>query len=228
MEDIRDKIRKLLSVAEGGANEHESNVAMRMASDLMMRHGIDRASLASGEERVEVIEGEKFNIDYSWHKILATSAGELYGVLPLGTSDWSGCRFVGRADNVGAASDTFEFLRVQVEQLYKTHLPAGMTKASRALYRRTFKASCSTRVLERCLQIVAAQCASDPGAKNALVVLDHRKQLANEVSAFMASTYAGGIVETKPRESKLVLREPDGYMAGRRAGDHVHIHRGVK
>jgi len=69
---IREKIKKLLAVAEGQANEHESARAMELASSLMMRHGIDRESLG---EKPTVGEGSYFPIDYKWHRTTAQAVG---------------------------------------------------------------------------------------------------------------------------------------------------------
>ena len=48
MEDIKDKINKLMAMAtDGRGNEFEAEAAMRLAERLMRKHGIDIAELAN-------------------------------------------------------------------------------------------------------------------------------------------------------------------------------------
>ena len=44
-EAVIEKIRKLLALAEGNANEHEREVAMRFAMDLLGKHNLSIAQM---------------------------------------------------------------------------------------------------------------------------------------------------------------------------------------
>lgn len=215
MSDIRDKIRKLLSLAEGQANEHESSRAYELASRLMMEHGIERDQL-SPNEKVKMKYSEWFDLDQKWQLYAAMAAAELYGVQTLVHRGWEDKKFhfAGRADNVDAAQDTCAFILLQVEALYKAHLPKGMSQRQRADYRRDFKFSCASRVLTRCKDIARGI----GGVKNAIVV--HRQTLKDEISSFVGAT--------RTMKSRAVaMRSSRAMIDGNRAGDKVDVNRKV-
>ncbi|OXE37522.1 MAG: hypothetical protein CGW95_01000 [Phenylobacterium zucineum] len=141
------------------------------------------------------------------------------------TYDWSSFRFVGRPDNIDAAQDTLAFVLLQVEALYKSHLPKGLSKQARAEFRRSFKDACSHRVYERCAKIVEEQTQKDNPStgSTALVVIEHRKQLKLEVDDYLK---AAGARTIKSRSVSVKLNE--GYLRGRLAGDHVELNRTIK
>lgn len=221
MDTIREKIRKLLAVAEGQANEHESAQAMAMASALMMKHGINRDELG---DKSSVGEGSHFPVEYKWYKIAAQAAGLLYGTVAFGNYGWTTFRFVGRPENIEASQDTLAFIILQVEALYKSHLPKGLSKADRAEFRRTFKQSCIMRVYQRCHDIVEEQKRVDAPLSDcrALVIVEHRKLLEEEAMDYING--AGGVTE-KARAVKI--RYTPGSVAGFAAGDAVDLHRKV-
>ncbi len=222
MGDVREKIRKLLALGEGKANEHEAARAMELASELMMRHGIERDEL-KGDDAPRVIEGHRFNVDYPWYRFLVNAACKLYGTEAI---YWRGgdvlrCNFVGRSENIDAAQDTLAFLILQVEALYKAMLPKGMTKAERADFRKTFKLACASRVYSRAWQIVEDQ-VSKATKGTAIAIIDHRVQLQNEASAFINRN--GPLPEMK----QVTVKEGRGTIAGRSAGDAVDLNRSVE
>lgn len=225
MSEIHDKIKKLLAVAEGQANENESAQAMKFASMLMMRHGIDRSEL--GEKSV-VGEGSMFDIDYKWHKAVASAAGLLYGATPFYNHAFTAFRYVGRSENIDAAQDTLAFMLLQVEALYKHNLPKGMSKSERAEYRRSFKQACAERVYNRCQEIVEEQMRADAAGSpastsTALVVIAHREQLKVEVEDFLKTA---GSIKKKSRAVSVKLNR--GHIEGTRAGNDVDLNKKVK
>ena len=153
-DSIRDKIRKLLDLAKNdGATEAEAETAMRFASALIMKHGIEESSLkkvkltTGRSETKEVIRDE-------WELWCAQAAGDLYScriVCYRGPQEFV---FVGREANRDAALDTFGMIVAQVEKQYKIHLPRGLSKSARAEYRRTFKEACALRVYHRAKEVV--------------------------------------------------------------------------
>lgn len=218
---IKDKIRKLLALAEGKANEHESARAMEIASALMMRYGIERESLKT---KFEILEGESVEVHSRWYQVAALACGMLYGCSPVGDYRWERFRFVGRAENVDAAEQTFAFVILQIERLYKLSLPKGLTQRDRAEYRRTFKQACATRVYERVAAIVSKQV--DPNAYEktgtALAVIDHRRQLRDEVKGYLT--------EQGVKSKNLNMKFPPsrGAVAGYMAGDKVDLNKQVQ
>lgn len=225
MDSIKDKIRKLLALAnDKGATEHEAQRAMEFASALMLKHGIEV------EHRTgEVGYGDtSFDLDKRWKLMAAQAAGELYGCRVVINRRNETLQFVGRDDNVAVAEETFGWLCEQIERLYKVFLPKGMTKSDRAEYRRTFKDTCAIRVYQRCAEHVETMKANDAQAmaatgSRALVVLDHRNQLDAEINDFFAQA---GVQVKKARRVKR--RVTQGTIAGMEAANQVRIQRSIK
>lgn len=223
MTSIKDKIRKMMALgAKGsGASEEEAATAMRMAMGLMAKHGIDQATLGGPKPTARMAARVDREIK-SYEVSLAQAAGFLYGCKVL---FWKGGQhgfaFIGRPDNTDAAEATMMWLTQQVEELYKAHLPRGMTQRDRAEYRRTFKTACANRVANRAAEFVRNphQIASDIKS-TALVVGDYFKQLQVENAVVMADM---SIKTSRSRGTKW----GNGTMAGMKAGDAVKLHKQV-
>lgn len=216
MTDIRDKIRKLLAMAEHeGGNDHERQRAMSLASELMMRHGIERDQI--GGEKPKVARGDKFNMDYDWYRDAANAAATLYGCRAV---FWANTHFtfVGREDNRGAAQDTMAFLVLQVEAAYRASLPKGLSKTERADYRRSFKRTASNRLWQRAQEAVAQQ-AKAPSAGGTALVL-HMGQLIAEVDEALKEM---GTRTARSRKSY----SGSGTMAGWNAANAMDLNRPV-
>lgn len=231
MADIKDKIRKLLALAEGQANENESARAMEIASRLMMEHGISAEDAKGSAKKVFTAgKGNEFDLAYDWYIRAAQAVGILFGCKVV-TRKTAGAKdsdavayFVGRAANVESAEETFAFVILQVEQFYRAALPKGMTKQERSQYRKTFKKACALRILERCQMIEADQKRQNPGTgSTALVISEHRDVLANEIAAYFAEQ---GVRYTKSRPDRL--SHAGAAAAGRVAGSSVDLNRKVR
>jgi hypothetical protein len=232
---IIEKIRKLLAMGERTAgNEHEAAQAMSLASRLMMEHGIRQDQVS--DKKPDVTYGEVMGLD-DWQRHSANAASNLYAcsfVFNLGGKHHKAwVQFVGRADNIAAAKDTFEFINRQIEASYKAHLPPKLTKAERAHYRRDFKRACAYRVSQRAAWIVmemqrataeqAAAQASELGASNstALVVRQHREELREEIDAFFEKE------KIKTAKNPPAIRPSQATLDGSRAGNDVSLRREI-
>lgn len=231
MTDVIDRIRKMIAMAEHqGGNDSEMKNAMKMASDLMMKHGITRDQV--DHVTPKVIEGSTFPISYDWYIWAVHAVKELFGVEGLfysGVGPKKMCAYIGRPENVEAAENTFAYIVLQVEAAYKQALPRGMTQKHRAEYRKHFKVTCAQRVYQRAAEIVKHQTTDDltgSGGGTALVVLGHREQLANEVEEFMRASHPEVKRKTRKRsKGKVGMAGIEAMFAGQRAGDAVDLNR---
>lgn len=215
---IVDRIRKLLNLAhDKGASEHEAARALELATELMLKHGIEAKDL---DNEVRIGEGSTFELDGRWHSICAQAVGVLYGTLPLHYS--TGFNFVGRQDNVEACEVTFAYIVLQVTEIYKQSLPKGLSKAERNEFRRTFKEGCALRVFHRAHEIISAFEKRGTSECTALAVIDHRKALAAEAAEF-AQQHLGAKVKT----SEMVIRGSNGSQLGYAAGERVRLSREI-
>lgn len=219
---IHDKIRNLLAMAEGQANDNESEQALKLAHKLMMRHGIDQDALRPKSERPEVITGDDHSFDHRWQLVCAQAAAHLYAVKTLmrtGYDKQTYFLFVGRSDNLQAAQDTTAYLMLQIEQLYRAALPKGLTQKERARWRKEFKYIAANRVWERCHDLVDSKPTS---TGTDLVIFNHREQLQNEIAEYLEGKVKAGKAYKGPK-----LKSHDAVMAGRVAGDQVDLHKAV-
>jgi hypothetical protein len=220
MTTIHDKIRKLLALAEGQANENESTRALELAHQLMMKHGIEQDQLKAADSKPRTITGEDHEFDHRWQLCCAQACAALYGVRTL-TRGTSKFLYVGRADNISAAQDTLAFVILQVEQLYKAALPKNLTQAERARYRKEFKYVASQRIWARCRELVEDSSPASSGT--GLVIYQHRQQLEAEIEEHISQW-----VRSKSKARHPKLKSSEAVNAGWEAGGRVDLHKGVK
>lgn len=223
-EEIKGKIKKLLNLAnDKGANEHEAERAMEMASALMMKYNITLDP--EDTDSTEVTESSITQLPEPWHTVLASASAYLYGCKVIQYPK-QGMTFVGRAENQDAAIQTLLFLASQVEAHYKMNLPKGLTKGDRAEYRRTFKYACANRVYHRAKEIMQQFRDNDAKAieytgSTALVVMQTMDQLIAECKTFMDEL--PGLRDTRP----TIRKSGSGTFDGFKAGDKVQLNRAV-
>ena len=236
MNDIKQKIRKLLAMAAtgSGASEDEAATAMKMAMALMTRHGIEQDQLGGelpkavfgqrGRTRDQK-KGQRVNAAMIPHHVsLASAAATLYGCKALFYDRGrNGFVFVGRPDNIDAAETTLFWLIQQVEELFKEAKKIKLEEnefiARTDEFRITFKEACSNRVWHRAIDLVKnpALIAQATG-KNELVVKDYFEKLDAEAVQAM-----GKVKPMRASKSKYGY----GSIAGWKAGDKVKLRREI-
>ena len=219
MDNIKDKIRKLLAVAhDKGASEEEAATAMRLAMTLMARHGIEQSQLGAEKPKVH-IDTVTAEATKKYELRVAMAAGILYGcnlIAKNGGND--GFFYVGRPANIEAAELTYPWLLDQVEALYKAALPKGLSQTDRAEYRRTFKAACAERIYMRAIDLVKNPTAIE--GSTALVVQGYFNELAAENRAAIES-------QLKIKPMRMGFRLGNGSVDGARAGERVKLRQEV-
>lgn len=216
---IVDRVRKLLALSrDSGATESEASAAAAKAAGLMMAHNISERDVERSGSRVtrgDTLRGDAYRRWLRWSSAVLMNVG----VLQVSEDSFV---FVGRAENVCGAQDTFDMLVAAVERLYKLGLPTGMTQRQRAEWRRSWKDACARRVYSRACGVVAERRLGLPsvGASGALVV-QMESTLRGEVDEFFD---AMGI-RTKTRAVKASCGS--GTSAGWAAGESVELQRRV-
>jgi len=100
MSDIRDRIKKLLAMAQDSrGNEHENETAMRMANRLMTQHGIDAAELEDVTGQKPVYDWTATTIPVGEHAKRMTWFPMWAGFLCMGVAKFTDCK-VQRTRNV--------------------------------------------------------------------------------------------------------------------------------
>ena len=220
--NIIEKIQKLFALAsDKGATEAEAAQALSMAHRLMTKHGLDQARV---EVKPEIGSGYVDHRMQRWHQFIAMGACRLYGAIPIFERSSCGFSIVGRDEHRAAAAFTFAFIVDQIEALYKDGLPKGLSKKARSNWRKEFKTGAAIRVSNRIGRIIADLTKDDETAIaavgcTALVVLDHRSQLEDEVDSFINSTVKG----LKTRDMALKVKPTEAATLGLAAGNKVKI-----
>lgn len=192
MTTIQDKLASLLRMTEAnGCTEDEAETAMRLAAGIAAKHGIDLNDCRPvGSAKIKITKKTEYK-EMPFHQAFcARAAAALHGVeCVLYDEGKHGFQFVGREDNIELATQTMFWLFRQIEEIYKQHLPKGLSKTERAEFRRTFKPACARRVYQRAYDIVRKMQQDDVFAQaatgsNALVVQGYFATLADEINEY--------------------------------------------
>ncbi|HEY9788650.1 MAG TPA: DUF2786 domain-containing protein [Candidatus Obscuribacterales bacterium] len=189
-ESITSKIKKLLALADGNSNEHEREVAMQFAMDLLAKHNLTVEQLgdACAHSEVQEMEGQ-FRLE-PWIRIILDTACTLYYTDYYVSTRESGSRydfwfgyrtltrnvpvFVGTAENITVTIDVATWLinsvRLESNRMYKDNK-----------LRRSFRLGAAHALLKRARKIVEDErCASKESTGTALMVLRNKLQRANQ------------------------------------------------
>lgn len=213
---IHDKIRKLLALSEGQANEAESNSAMEMATRLMMEHGISEEALRGTAQQYSVGSGERVPVLSEAHHTLARAASLMMGTRLLQAKDASWVSFVGRPENRRQAESLFIYLVLQMDALYREALPRGLTQSKRAKLRKEYKKGVAMRVLYTSQNIVGRMIdqRSPSSGSTALTILSHRETLMKEIDEFLELGKFGSAKPKRGSHKPLSDEFYQGYQAG--------------
>jgi len=133
-----DKIRKLMALA-GSANEHEAEIAMRRAHDLMLRHNVEhvRTGVAASYEARQLGEPTKraSGVDLDIVGLLTehffVEAIRVPVYMPATGEHADVFEVIGTHTNVEMAAHVFEFLRATAERLWQENRRDSRVKSGR-------------------------------------------------------------------------------------------------
>lgn len=143
MENILDRVRKILALAKNNPNQNESETAMRRAQQLMLEHNLTQSDLKEPEEYV-VDRG-----NFPTGKILTESRHifpilrDFFFVEMFVTRSRSGYQnfnrkqettwsFIGKPENIEVAKYVFEYLSRTYRSLYREYLDENYGKSFRS------------------------------------------------------------------------------------------------
>ena len=211
IEDIHAKIHALLELSKNNPSEAEAARAAEMARKMMMKWNIDENEL---KVRSPVNYGDPIDLDRDYFKTLAHIVQKATGTTFIYRNDET-FRIVGRRVNTQVAHTLLMFLADQVERMYKTFLPSGMTKAARAQYRKDFKRNCAIQMYRRSQEELRATTGTD------LVLISD--ELQQEVDAFLATQ------NIRHTQSRMKINSNTlGAQHGRQAGDMARLQQAIR
>lgn len=222
MSDVKDKINKLLAMARHErSNEHESEVAMRMAERLMRQHGIDLAELEAATGKATAYAWSTIRIATGERASPTRSINHWIGFMALGVARFTDCKcswmrddhyghviqFQGDAIDLEYAAWLFKFLR---DHAYS---------ASRSQHGRqqiAFRRAFSIRVQDR---LFALRRERDDAMRQAVTSAGTALVVVQNKIALRDAEFG----RQKIRTSRTSSVAGDGYRAGRAAGDRVNF-----
>lgn len=152
-EEILEKIRKILAIANGSNFEDEANTAMGMAKKLMTQYGLDMSDVEIKEDiTAGIIEDspDRNGKIMAWEKGLATVLQVLCDIKPiLIVSGYTAkFKFIGYRDDVYLALEMFNHLATNIQRLARQNY-------SDCHMRRSYMLGMTMRLVERAQRIQA-------------------------------------------------------------------------
>lgn len=212
---IRERIRKLLNMTVGrGCTEDEADNALRMASGLAMKLGIDLDSMRGADApRPKINLKRNVRKMAPYEALCAEIAAMLNGVeCQAPNFGKGGFWFVGREENISLAEEMMLWLIRQIDLLYKEALPKGLSKRDRTNFRGSFKDACAARVKMRAQRMVwdlqnSENVAHAATGSSALVVRGHFDTLKREIKQYWDERF--GLTPEKRAEADRRWREEE-------------------
>jgi hypothetical protein len=216
MSAIEERIRKLLALADS-PNENEAAAAAEKAQALMLRYGIELATIAAASgERLEVDEHVVGGKVDPWRRMLAAavagSAGGRVVWAPDGGRSQGKIFFYGPAGAVGGIVELYRYLDTQLVVISAT---ATAARRERRVHGRTWRNSFLLGAVGRLGQRLDARCAETTGTgdnSRALVLV--KSAVDREIERRHPELESSGYRASVARSA---------YEAGSHAGRHVDL-----
>ena len=227
---ILDRVSKLLRMARGQANEHESAVAAATAERLMREHQIEQSQVIlddlSHGEGLGCEDAGQWRRCPDWQGLLAVATARLFDceVDRCEHSSEVGfetLRFYGYAADAIVAKWTFEYLVDEVQRRFDSYcaseaIAADVQATARADYRMGAVQSILSTLAEATAAKQAAQAVDDPEGECSALITRSKEAAIREV--FGAFDY---------RPTPLPERPALAFLRGRSDGRSIELRRGV-
>ena len=216
MSAIEERIRKLLALADS-PNENEAAVAAEKAQALMLRYGIELATIAvSSGERLAVDEQVVDGKVDPWRRMLAAavahSAGGRVVWAPESSRSQGKIFFYGPAGAVGGIVELYRYLEAQLVVISAT---ATATRRERRVHGRTWRNSFLLGAVGRLGQRLDARRAqTTEAAHNSRALVLVKTAVDREIERRHPELESSGYRASLARSA---------YEAGSRAGRHVDL-----
>lgn len=227
MEKIIDRIRKLLALAGNNTNENEALVALEKAHALLAEHNLTLAEVqAKGSEpdakRVE--EKTETNLSERYFRVVWNGAALLnycycISERPSPFKRQTFYYIIGREINTIVATELALYLCQTMKRLMNEECKRAGRKDN--AFKESFLKGMSGRLWQRMEEMKKRPVG--PSNSNALVLYRD-----DEVAAGKQLWLEGGRTVNESKKRKLMIKDSDGYFAGREQADSISFDRQVK
>jgi len=222
-ERIIAKMKKLLAMAEGNANEHEAMVAAKQLHAMLAKHNVSMEDL-SGEDNPISDEGFQSR-NRPWKRQVAMKIAELYFCKFYFASAGRGnasYMFIGTEANRAFAIYIFKMIIKVVEKEGKKQCKSFCGKSSGPFYN-SFLTGAKDRINERCKELINSAKAGtlqDEDGTNLPALLS-----TYERTELMLNDWADDKLNLKNSPSRTKSTNVNGYHKGQEAGSRVQLSR---
>jgi len=224
---IISKMKKLMAMAEGSANENESMTAARQLQVLLAKHNISMSELDTPEEDKEEIESSyESHKCRPWKRVVAMSIAKLY------FCDMYFCRLGnGKSNYFFVGTETNRTFAMQIFKMVVSSIEKESRKQSKEIYGKedssfvnSFWTGAMHRISQRCSTMVEE-------AKRGEIVDDNGTNLPALVSIYEENnrriTEFLSPVTLKTSTAKTRATNTVGLSRGGKAGDRVQLNRAI-
>jgi len=223
------KMKKLMAMAEGNANENEAMTAARQLQVLLAKHNISMSELDTPEEEKEEIESSyESHKCRPWKRVVAMSVAKLY------FCDMYFCRLGnGKSNYFFVGTETNRTFAMQIFKLVVNSIEKESRKQSKEIYGKedssfvnSFWTGAMHRISQRCSDMVEeakrGEIVDDNGA-NLPALVSVYEENNRRVTEFLSSK----VGKLKSANSKTRVTDTVGLSRGSKAGDRVQLNRAI-
>jgi hypothetical protein len=228
---VLKRIRALLAMSRGNANEHEAAVAAQKVQELLQAFNLNLSDVDKGAAGGVIEDGELMTSSSNpWRRSLGTAISRLYfcdyywghvhmlkATRKRGYVRGDRHHFIGLPHNVVVAKEMFVYLVDTIERLAKDSRKA---KRERSAYENAFRFGCSKRIEARIWERYNEATAPPAGLLVKSNVPALYKGLEAEVQDFMAKNHTDLITIDKYAGK---LASVEGVIDGNKAGERVSL-----
>lgn len=217
------RIKKLLTIAEGNAEngESERDTAMRMALKLLAMHNLEMTDVRSKKEERMTAELETYTCP--WRRTVAGAISALF----FSTYFYTGIKgkqkhkftFIGLESNVITARDMTEWV---IKSVTKECLKKKRELGENAAWETSFFNAAAYTISRRCREMRAeAEVENIPKSGSTALALTSIYE--QEEKANLAHIAQDMGIELKTKSIKLAVKSASGSAAGREYGNNINL-----
>ena len=223
MNQIIERINKLLALGERGGTEAEATAAMQKVHELLAKHNLSlddvkESSVAEEDYIQDESEGKR---GQPWQDYIWTAIAKLYFCKHLTRSGPSGTRHlvIGKPSNIAVVKYLAAYIVRTGEELARQ---AAASSESKQAFRNSFKKGFAYRLAVRVEEEIASAKAgkmTDSATGTALIVSPLYDQSNRDIDRFIM---ASGM-KVRRSTGSINVSNRDGFTAGRSAAESVSL-----
>lgn len=235
---IKDKIQKLLNLANGNAagGEHERDTAMKMALKLLAKHNLDMANFVQDQKQEDRVSVQDTQYAYPWMRTVANALAEMYFCKFFSTAIPQYKRiytFVGKESNVEMAK---EMTRYVIKSIQREAARERKARNEREPFENSFLNAAGVTLANRCYAIKQEEINGQereaeearkgaPQTGTALVLSTVYKEEESKNALFIVEKMG---VKLKMGKSNMRSTSNDGRAAGAAYAKTINLGRQLK